>query len=324
MDLRRSQRTGLGLALVSAATFGTSGAFASSLLAVGWTPGSAVTIRVCVAALVLTLPALVLLRGRLGQLRRGAGSLFAYGVLAVAGAQLCYFNAVDHLSVAVALLLEYSGALLVVGWLWLRHGQRPRRLTVAGTVVSLAGLVLVLDLLGNVGLDPVGVLWGLGAAVGLAAYFVLSAGTDDALPPLVVAWGGLVVGSLVLLAAGGLGLLEFAAPRRDVTLLDAQTSWLVPVLGMALLAAVIAYATGIVGARLLGAKLASFVGLTEVLFAVLFAWLLLGQVLTGGQLVGGVLVVAGIVLVRLDELRATAPVAPVTPSQRLLERAADR
>ena len=316
MNPRFSSGAGLGLAVLSAATFGTSGAFAASLLEAGWTPGAAVTVRVVLAALVLTVPALLMLGGRLGQLRRGAGTLAGYGVAAVAGAQLCYFKAVEHLSVAVALLLEYSGALLVVGWLWLRHGNRPRRLTVVGAAVAVAGLALVLDLLGSTTLDPVGVLWGLGAAVGLATYFVLSAGTDDALPPLVVAWGGLTVGGAVLAAAGALGALPFAAPRTDVTLLETEVSWLVPVLGLSLIAAVVAYVAGIFGARLLGAKVASFVGLTEVLFAVLFAWLLLGQLLTPVQLAGGVLVLAGIALVRLDELRTPAPVA--VPHQRVL------
>ena len=318
MQQRAAGRAGLGLALVSAATFGTSGAFAASLLAAGWTPGSAVTVRVVVAALLLTLPALLLLRGRLGELRRGGRTLVVYGVLAVAGAQLCFFNAVEHLSVAVALLLEYSAALLVVGWLWLRHGQRPRPLTVAGAGVSLAGLALVLDLFGAGSLDLVGVLWGLGAAVGLATYFVLSA-EDGGLPPLVVAWGGLAVGGTVLGVAGAVGALPLAAPRTDVTLLDSQVSWLVPVLGLSVLAAVVAYVTGILGARLLGAKVASFVGLVEVLFAVLFAWLLLGQLLTAVQLVGGVLVVAGIVLVRLDELRGARRAAPLTEHEQVLE-----
>ncbi len=301
---------GLGLALVSAATFGTSGAFAGSLLRAGWTPGSAVTLRVCLAAVVLTVPALLQLRGRTAQLRRSGGTLAAYGVAAVAGAQLCYFNAVEHLSVAVALLLEYSAALLVVGWLWLRHGARPHRLTGAGAVVAVAGLALVLDLFGGAHLDLVGVLWGLGAAGGLTVYFLLSASPDDALPPLVVAWGGLAVGGVLLAAAGAVGVLPLAAPRTDVTLVGRQVSWLVPVLGLSLIAAVVAYVTGILGARLLGAKVASFVGLTEVLFAVLFAWLLLGQGLTATQLIGGLLVVAGIVLVRVDELHGLAEPEP--------------
>jgi drug/metabolite transporter (DMT)-like permease len=147
---------------------------------------------------------------------------------------------------------------------------------------------------------------------------VLSAGTRDPLPPIVVAWGGLAVGSVVLGGAAALGALPVHAPRTSVVLLDTQVSWLVPVLGLSLVAAVVAYLAGIAGARLLGAKVASFVGLTEVLFAVLVAWLLLGQVLTAAQLAGGVLVVAGIGLVQLDEVRSASGGDRGTPAPALL------
>jgi drug/metabolite transporter (DMT)-like permease len=315
VEQRSTGGLGLTLALLSAATFGTSGSFAASLIDAGWTPGSAVTVRVLVAALVLTVPALLQLRGHGGLLVRSSRTLLVYGIAAVAGAQLCFFMAVEHLSVAVALLLEYSGALLVVGYLWVRHGHRPRLLTLLGAAVSVAGLALVLELLsGHNELDVVGVLWGLGAAFGLATYFVLSAESEDVLPPLVVAWGGLAVGGAALAAAGAVGVLPLSAPRTDVTLLDTRVSWLVPVLGLALVAAVVAYVAGIAGARLLGAKVASFVGLTEVLFAVVFAWVLLDQSLGAVQLAGGALVVVGIALVRVDELRR--PAADPVPAPR--------
>lgn len=295
------RRAGFAAGLLSAATFGTSGVFATALLRAGWTAGAAVTARVLVAALVLTGPALAVLRGRWPVLRRGGLTVTGYGLVAVAACQLCYFNAIHHLSVAVALLMEYSGILLVVLWLWLRHGHRPRQLTVAGAIAALGGLVLVLRLFSDHHLDPVGLLWAVGAATGLAVYFVLSARTDSALPPLVVAWGGLGIGGLVLLVVGAAGALPMRAPRVDVTLAHTRLSWVVAVLGLSLVAAVIAYVAGITAARSLGAKLASFLGLTEVLFAVVFAWLLLGERLTGVQLLGGVLVVLGIALVRLDE-----------------------
>jgi drug/metabolite transporter (DMT)-like permease len=297
---------GLGLAVFSAATFGTSGSFATSLLRAGWTPGAAVTARIVIAAVVLTVPALLQLRGRRQQLRRHARSITAYGVVAVAAAQICYFSAVQRLSVAVALLLEYCGILLVMAWLWVRHGRRPGRLAVAGAITALAGLAGVLDLAGHHHLDPVGLLWACGAAVGLAVYFVMAArDDDDTLPPLVVAWGGLATGGVVMVAAALVGAVPIRAPRTTVVLAHANVSWLVPVAGLSLVAAVIAYVAGIAAARVLGATLASFLGLTEVLFAVVFAWLLLGESLTGVQLVGGVFVVAGIALVRLQEVRTS-------------------
>src|SRR6266700_1169255 len=157
--------TGLALAVLSAATFGTSGTFASSLIGAGWSPAAAVLARVALAAVLLTVPAVAQLRGQWALLRRGAGMMAAYGLVAVAGCQLFFFNAVERLPVGVALLLEYLGAVLVVAWMWLRHGQRPRRLTVTGAVTAIAGLVMVLNLAGQARINPAGLMWGLLAAV---------------------------------------------------------------------------------------------------------------------------------------------------------------
>jgi drug/metabolite transporter (DMT)-like permease len=68
-------------------------------------------------------------------------------------------------------------------------------------------------------------------------------------------------------------------------------------------AAVVAYVAGIGAARILGAPLASFVGLTEVLFAVLIAWLVLDELPSIVQAIGGTFIIAGIALVRLDQMR---------------------
>jgi drug/metabolite transporter (DMT)-like permease len=306
IGVRASGAVGLGLAALSAATFGTSGSFADSLMGVGWTPAAAVTVRVAVAAAVLTVPALMQLRGRWNLLRRGLPAMAAYGLVAVAGCQLFFFNAVQHLSVSVALLLEYSGTVLVVAWLWARHGQRPSRLTLGGAAAAVVGLVLVLDLTGSQHANLVGVLWGLAAAVGLAVFFVLSARTGDPLPPIVMAWAGMAIGAMALGVCGALRVADFGATTQDVDFGGHRTSWLVPVLGLSLVAAAVAYTTGIAAARLLGATVASFAGLAEVLFAALWAWLLLDQQPSVIQALGGVIVLAGIALVRAG---SSAPAA---------------
>jgi drug/metabolite transporter (DMT)-like permease len=309
---RGGRGAGLVIGLMSAAAFGTSGTFGTSLIGADWSPAGAVLARVSIAALVLTGPALVQLRGRWALLRRWGWRTVAYGCIGVATCQLGYFNAISRMPVGIALLIEYMGILLVVGWLWARHGQRPRRLTIVGSVAAIGGLALMLDLTGPGGISPVGVLWALLAAVSMAVYFILSAWSGapssdaassraEALPPVVMTWGGMIVGAVVLAAAGVTGLAPLAASSADVTLLHHQVSWIVPILGLSVLAAAFAYVTGIGAARRLGAKLGSFVALAEVLFAVLFAWVLLHQVPTTMQFLGGALILLGVILVRLDE-----------------------
>jgi drug/metabolite transporter (DMT)-like permease len=294
---------GLGLALASAATFGSSGAFAKPLLLAGWSPGAVVTARMAGAALALLPVVLFVLRGRWHLLRRNARFAAAYGVVAVALCQFAYFNAVERLSVAVALLLEYLAPVLIVGYLWAR-GKRPGRLTAAGVVLAMGGLLLVLDVLGGVRLSLVGVAWGLLAATGLVGYFLLSEHEhEESLPPLALAWAGLVVGTAVLGLAGLLRLLPMHASTADVVVGGVELAWWVPVAELAVVAAAFAYAAGIGAVRHLGATLASFLMLTEVLFAIALAWLLLGELPGLVQLAGGVLIVAGVVAVRLEELR---------------------
>ena len=86
-------------------------------------------------------------------------------------------------------------------------------------------------------------------------------------------------------------------------------AWWLPVLGLGVVTAALAYVTGIAATRRLGSRLASFVALTEVLAALGFAWVLLGQAPRSIQLLGGALVLLGVVIVKSGEradLRLTA------------------
>ena len=286
--------------------FGTSGTFGAALEGAGWSPAGAVLVRVTVAALALTVPALFALRGRWALLRRRARQVVVYGLVGVAACQVCYFNAIARMDVGISILLEYLGIVLVVGWLWLRHGQRPRLLTVLGGVAALGGLALMLQLSGSGGVSLVGVLYALAAAVSMAVYFFQSSATSasdgsEVLPPVVLTWGGMVTGAVAIALVGAARLMPLRFASSSVTLLNSQVSWVLPVLGLGVVAAAIAYVTGIGAARRLGAKLGSFVAMAEVLFAAGFAWVLLNQVPTGMQFLGGALILAGVVAVRLDE-----------------------
>jgi drug/metabolite transporter (DMT)-like permease len=309
----RSYAGGLVLALVSASFFGLSGSLARSLMDLGWSPAAVVATRGGGAFLILLVPTLLLIR-RIG-LPTGAQSvrILAYGVVAIALAQLCYFSAVQYLSVGVALLLEFLAPVMLIGWHWARNHRRPAWSVLVGAGLSIVGLAFVLDLRDGLTLNPIGVAWGLGAALCLCAYFLLSEdkGTDAQIHPLLLTAAGTGIGAAVLLAAAAAGIFPLAASAGVAILADQAVGWWLPVLLLILVSAVLAYPSGIIAVRRLGSSLASFVALTEVIFAVIFAFVLLGQRPGPMQLLGGALILAGIGLVQRPARKAdlTEPAA---------------
>jgi len=299
-----SQAKGVWIALASSAAFGISGSFARGLFEAGWSPTAAVAARMAGAAVVLAIPAILAMRGRWLLVRTNWLSILLFGLFGVGACQLCYFLAVQRLDVGVALLLEYLAPVLIVLVLWSRHQKRPSAATIFGTLLSLLGLAAVLDLTGASSIDPIGVLWGLGAAVGLTVYFFISAKVDGALPPIMLSAGGMAVGAITMVLVGSLGILPMTFAAGSGSFAGFQTPWWAALIGLILVATVFSYTTGVMAARELGSKVASFISLTEVLFAVLWAWLLLAELPGLVQLFGGLLIVAGVVLVRVDELRA--------------------
>ena len=296
--------TGIAVALLSAVSFALSGALASPLLDAGWSAGAVVLVRIGAGALVVLPFGVAALHGRWDLLWGNFRLVVMYGVIAVAGAQFCYFSAVQYLDVGPALLIEFTAPAAVVLWLWLRHGQRPGRLTIGGAVVAALGLLFVLDVVAGFGLHAGGVAWALAAMVGCATYFVVSADESNGLPPLALAAAGLVVGGLALAALGIVGVLPMHAERAPVEYAGVDVAWWVPLVLLGVVTAALSYVAGIAAARMLGSRLASFVALSEVVGGVLWAWLLLGELPGLLQLVGGLLVLAGVVGVKLGEKSA--------------------
>lgn len=313
-------RVGLILALFSAACFGLSGPFAKSLIETGWTPAAAVGVRLALGALIAVALVTVIDRDWVRSAWQHRGAVVAYGLIAVAGAQLCYFNAVSYLPVGVALLLEYLGPILVIGWVWLTTRNRPAAATLLGAGLAVFGALIVLDVFGDVGaIHPIGVLWALGAAVCLAFYFIAAGQEREGLSPWALTAGGLVVGGATIFALGLAGFLPMAFSTADVTLAGTQVSVLVAIGVLAVVTAAISYATGIAAVRKLQPTMASLIALTEVVFAVLAAWLLLGETLTPMRALGGMVLLTGIALARVGESRrAGAPLPNEVPDREVV------
>jgi drug/metabolite transporter (DMT)-like permease len=297
-------RLGLAFAVASAVSFGLSGPLAKSLMEAGWSPTGAVTARMAVGALAMAIFATFARPGWIREAIRHRKTVIAYGFFPIAGAQLCYYNAVSHLSVGVALLLEYTAPVLVVGWLWATTRCRPTNMTLAGVGLAVAGITLVLDVFSGAHINAAGVAWALGAAVCAASYFMMSdkvradGSEEGSLNSITLAAGGLIIGAATTATLGITGVMPLTFTTNDTVLAGLTMSWLVPIVALGVITTALAYTLGIMGIARLRPRFASLVGLSEVMFAVVAAWLLLGEAITLTQAVGGGVVLAGLALAR--------------------------
>ena len=308
--MKRSPTTvGLVVAVIAAATFGMSGAFIKPLLEAGWSPAAAVTARALIGGIVLAPVAVIALRGEWSVLWRSRRRVLVMALIGVAGTQLVYFAAIQRIPVGTGILIEYMAPLLLVAVVWVRTRKIPRAVVLIGSVVALAGLVLVVSPRGAGSLDALGLAFAIASMVGCAVYYVIAAQPSDGLPPVALAAFGLLIGGVVLGLVGLTGIVPFTASFGDVPLFGDSVPWWVPLLVVGVVATAIAYATSITASELLGSRLASFVGLLEVIAATFYAWLLLGEQLTVAQLIGGALILVGIAFVRSER----APTSNPTP-----------
>ncbi|GAA1949015.1 EamA family transporter [Nocardioides panacihumi] len=313
---RLGARSAIAVEVVAAVSSSASGPFGKALILSGWSAGGVLLVRTCLAALLLLPPAWWAARRHGTDLRRSLGGVTVLGVLGITGTVVCYYNALARLPVGVAMMLLYLSPVLVLGWVWIRHGERPAATTCLGAVVAIGGLVLVVAAMGVQRPSLSGIGWALGGAGCVATYFLTSDRMTASVPPVVLACAGLSVASVSIGLLVAVGLLPFQAVGAAVDLGGWIVSPVLPLVLVVLLSTVFVYVAGFAAVRVLGARMTSFVALAEPIAALGSAWLLLGEVPRPLQLTGAAFVVAGVVLIRSDR--------PIERSSRRRPPAPDR
>jgi drug/metabolite transporter (DMT)-like permease len=292
MHATSGRNRGLGLAFLSAVAFGGSGVAAKPLIEAGFAPLQVVWMRVAGAALVL-LP--VALRHRaLPRVRPGL--LLGFGVLGVAGCQALYFVAISRIPVGVAILVEYLGPALLLGWIRFVQRRQVSRAAAVGVLLAVAGMACVVEVWSGLAFDPLGLLCAFGAACCQVAYFVLADhGTSggDAPDPVAVIAYGLVIGTLVLTAVARPWRIAFAALTQQAALGEREVPAVLLLGWVVLVATVVAYLAGVMAVRRLTPQVAGVVACIEAVVGTVLAWVLLGEHLGPAQIVGGALVLGG-------------------------------
>jgi drug/metabolite transporter (DMT)-like permease len=269
------------------------------------------------AALTLLVVLAVVAPARLRISWREVPFVAVFGVVGIALTQFLYYVAIGRLPVGIALVFEMTAPVFIALYVWLVRREQVRRNLWLALALSLSGLVLVAQVWqGGGALDPLGVAAALTAAVCLASYYLLGErGTADRDPVALTAWSFVAAAVFWGVAAPWPDFdVAVLAEPVPVSLGSVEVPAGVLVGWIVVLGAVVPFGLSLAALRHLPPTTAGIVATVEPVLASVVAWLWVEQVLTGWQVAGGAVVLAGIVLAQTARTAASTAVPETVPS----------
>lgn len=289
-----SQRRWLGLGLVVLATlfWSTAGIWITTIASHSEISALGLAFwRVLCACLILVAALLVLRPRALRVKRRDLPWLAGMGVLAVGTFQVLWILAILINGMSVSTVLQCNAPIIVtiLAWIFWREPLTWRKWGAIG--LAFAGTVLVSGLIGAGGLHltPLGLLISLGSALTYAGITLFSkklAGDYNPFAILAYSFG-----------FAALALLPFQIGRPLPAAID--TTALAAFVALLLLTTIAGYGFYVLGLRHLQASVASIMAMTEVPFAAFFGYAILGERMSGWQMLGALVVASAVILLSL-------------------------
>ena len=223
--------------------------------------------------------------------RRALIVVVLYGIFGEALFYSSYVYAILAVGVAVAAVLLYTAPAWVALIAWRFLGEQLTKRHVAALLLTLIGAALVAQVfaMGAVRLDVVGVLWGLLAGLTYGLWSVFNKVGVRHTNPWTLQCYGMLVGAVALLA------VQPPLALRSIAWTPQTCFWLLALTLGPTVGASVAYAAGV---RTVPVSVASLVATLEPVLAALLAFLVLGETMGVGQMVGGALILMAVWLLR--------------------------
>ena len=203
-----------------------------------------------------------------------------------------FFTALERLGAGPAITLQFVAVLAVMVWTQVVGGVRVPAIAWLAGLVTMLGISLVVEAWSWEGVDLIGIASGVGAAVFLAVYLLLVDHLGGHLPPLTISTYPMGVAALLLLPVAGLGSTDLPVSKWW---------WL---LALGVLGTALPVLLEVIAVRHAGPGPVGMIILTQPVVGSVAAWFLLGQVLSGAQIFGIAVSLAGVLLVQIKVAKA--------------------
>ena len=224
--------------------------------------------------------------------------LVSYGIIGIAMVQALYFVSISRMHVSIALLIEFTAPVWIVVYLRVvKRRHVPNQMWLA-LVLALTGLALIAQVWDGLTLDGIGVIAGFGASFALAFCFLCGESlTEKRDNQSITMWGFFFAGfawCLVLpIWSFPFDLFTTSIPLAGALEGSSTPGWVL-ILYVVLVGTIFPYLCVMAGLKNLKASTTSTFGLLEPIFAGIVAWIWFTESWTVIQLIGGVVVIAGI------------------------------
>ena len=301
MNRVANRRAGIGATAVSFAAlmFGLNASTVKVILATGISPELLVLFRATFTSVVAGFILLLTNRKAFKVAKKDIPLLIVYGIIGIAMMQWSYSNAVSRLPIAVALLIEYTAIVIVpLVALTLFKEKIKARLWV-GIGAVLVGLGIVSNIWDS-HLDPIGVAWAVMAAICVSVYFLIGEHTQrkrDAMSTLFYTFA---------IAAVFWAIINMINPSKipdinKIVSLSGNLAYVmwptwVALLWLGIMGSFVPMLLDYIALGNLSATAVGIIATSETVFASAFAWIWLGESMTTLGVIGGLIVIAGIIL----------------------------
>ncbi len=302
----RTQAIGAVMYLVAAFLFALNGSVAKAQIEAGLSAAQVTEIRTLGCAVLLLVFLAITKPASLKVRKAEVPFLLLFGVLAYALTPFLFFLSVSLLPVAIAALLAFLAPVLVALWLrFVKHEPVGRGIWVALALV-VGGLLLVSQVWSGMTLNPLGVFYGLLTAAALAAYLLLGEEGGRRRDVMSLAFWGFAVSTVFWSILAPWWNFPWDLMTTTTSMLDGAITG-IPVWSLVILmivVSVVPFVLVLMSLQRIGAQRGGILGTTEPVWAALIAFVLLGEVISPVQGLGGLIVLAGVIVAELASQRA--------------------
>jgi drug/metabolite transporter (DMT)-like permease len=290
------------LIIGAALLWASAGTTSKYLFNAGMSPYTLAQYRVSFSSLLIFAYLLAMSRDTLRINVRDLWYLVVLGAVGMGGVQVTYLFAISKIKVAMAILLQYMAPFFVATYSWLFLRESMDRWKVLSILLAFIGCVLVVEAfkVSILSLNIEGVIAGLLSAVFFSFYSLLGERAMGRYNPWTVLFYALVFSAV---------LFNIFLPINNIIAWKPEVRWCLSVVYIIVCGTILPFGLYYMGIEHLRSTRASIVATLEPISAGFFSFIFLGELLTLWQIVGGLLVIAAIVIIQSRrEIDLEAPI----------------